>query len=53
VSAAARVAAPQLDDLAQAALIVSGSAWALGFALFTVLYFPILTGTGAKGAAPN
>ncbi len=44
VAAAARVASPLLGELADAALWLSGSAWILGWGLFAVLYFPVLTG---------
>jgi len=44
VAATARVAAPLLGELADAALWLSGSAWILAWGLFAVLYFPVLTG---------
>jgi len=43
VAAVARIAAPLLGEAAGAALLVSGFAWILGFGLFAVLYFPVLT----------
>ena len=42
VAAAARVAAPLLGELADAALWLSGSAWILAWGLFAVLFFPVL-----------
>ena len=44
VAAAARVAAPLLGELADAALWLSGSAWILAWGLFAVLFFPVLAG---------
>ena len=45
-----RVAGPMLaPDYAQAALVAAGAGWCAAFALFTGVYWPILTGPRADG----
>jgi uncharacterized protein involved in response to NO len=49
VAALLRVAAPLLPDNYNALLAAAGCAWALAFALFSVIYLPILTGPRVDG----